>query len=745
VLTSLLTTGILLSNLAFSPGEAGRLAGVAAALTAKPVSTAVVSPWTLRVGQMRLTLESGRAGNLPGTAGPSGFFFSGKGRFSLACRDANAFQALDFNLGLIGGVKVQGEGGGRTLDLPVEQVRLFATALDVPAFAGPVQDGLLAEFQGFTRSFAYPPAPHPVQALAWSTANLPGARTLVLELVSGGARFRYTLLEGHPGTETLVALRPGLGALPASTRAIRLVHQTLAGAAQEAPLPEAFLREVQVSLVAEGTLATVQAEETLQVTLPTRILRLRLLSAVEGPLGGSSLRRFENRVLFVQDASGKDLPFVHEGGQLLVELPAILPAEQRVQLRIRSQGELLQKWSRSSCWAIGEEPWFPMAAGGNLFTGKVRVEVPAADVPVAVGNQVRRETKAGRTVLETVLEIPAASIPVTAGAYTLTEKKIGGLTLRHAGRVSHRTHSNDLLTQYGAMAAFYQRQFGGWPFKELTWVDGTPLQPVPSWVFAGPEGWMAFDEEGGTSRSYQADASAAGPATALDEVGTHDLDYRMDPVAAGPGTSLEAAGWTYLTRSLDLNSACSLQELLSQKVRDGILKPGAGRQAHPVWANHARATQVARQLFGQFLRPMSEEDAWLFQGLAAYNAALLIKSASDGERNWKYILDSWRADAAAALRAGPVATAHTLARMPGPEVDLPRAALFGQAALFMHDLSERIGEANFVKVERLLLGQAGGKFLLSQANVMDLFTKVSGQDCRAFFEAHAWRTRIPGK
>ena len=109
----------------------------------------------------------------------------------------------------------------------------------------------------------------------------------------------------------------------------------------------------------------------------------------------------------VFDPAGKSLPFVHRGGNLLVELPKPLEAGETVELRFKIGGDVLYHPGNDSYWRV-VGAWYPVprSLAGQAFRYHAVVRVPKPWVPFSDGVVVRRFEEDGLACAEFAEEKP---------------------------------------------------------------------------------------------------------------------------------------------------------------------------------------------------------------------------------------------------------------------------------------------------------------------------------------------------
>lgn len=191
---------------------------------------------------------------------------------------------------------------------------------------------------------------------------------------------------------------------------------------------------------------------------------------------------------------------------LLVDLGREVAAGETIVLEVESRGRQLQNPNGSSYWWLDPGLWYPRVVGAlELGPAELTLDVPASQVPLAIGKEISRETKDGRTRLVTKADWPARFLAATAGKFELVEQSQDGVEARLATYVfGKEREARRLLGNFIAIKPFFEAVTGEpYPFGELTIVevDEWGLGQAPAgMIFLSHEAFGTLGD--GTSRLF---------------------------------------------------------------------------------------------------------------------------------------------------------------------------------------------------------------------------------------------------
>jgi len=187
-------------------------------------------------------------------------------------------------------------------------------------------------------------------------------------------------------------------------------------------------------------------------------------------------------------AQGKELPFIFEGENLLVALPAGLSGKGDISLTISYRasfrtlvpeapvttedpsygirGTLLERGTFLS----NETGWYPEIPG-SLPTFRLRVEGPAGYEAVTAGRLVRRETTGEVTRSEWATREPIGGLSLSAGPYLVREAGSGETRLFTYFYPETDALSEKYLAAVARYLDLYRGLFGPYPFEKFAVVE----------------------------------------------------------------------------------------------------------------------------------------------------------------------------------------------------------------------------------------------------------------------------------
>jgi len=173
-------------------------------------------------------------------------------------------------------------------------------------------------------------------------------------------------------------------------------------------------------------------------------------------------------------AGGDPLPFVHDGGDLLVELPRALAAGESIDLAFAIGGDVLFHPGNDSYWEMGTGAWLPLPNRSELMaaTYHALVKVKKPFIPFSCGQTVRRWDEGELSCAEFREELPIQIPVILAGSYTTTSEERNGVTVRvSAYAIAKPRAAKQLVDIAFTLMDFYRTFLGDYPFKELNIIE----------------------------------------------------------------------------------------------------------------------------------------------------------------------------------------------------------------------------------------------------------------------------------
>ncbi|HEX8152329.1 MAG TPA: M1 family aminopeptidase [Thermoanaerobaculia bacterium] len=158
--------------------------------------------------------------------------------------------------------------------------------------------------------------------------------------------------------------------------------------------------------------------------------------------------------------------------------------------------------------------------------------------------------------------------------------------------------------------------------------------------------------------------------------------------------------------------------------------------------NERIAHEIAHQYWGNNVRLAGFEENWISEAFAEYSAALLLKKFQ-GDAVYNRLVSTWRTNANAMSKYGPVALAGRIYNpsMPGNE----RFYLwYHKGALLLAALHKQLGDEQFLTFMKSYQKSFKGKPALTK-DVEGLLGFMTKQDYTPFFDKYYWGTGMPEK
>ena len=409
---------------------------VVAALERPTITGQVEAPAVLRIGRAEIQPAAGAKLLVLSAQGRNcGVVLDGPARLTYRIEDRFSAQVARRNLKHASGLEVTQAGDTLVATTTLKGAAVWGWDLELPA----------------APSAAVPGVALPKWLLDVLEAKLDGnpGRDLALSLWNSDAGFRWAVLRGADDDFALdVDPRPTVRQeylmrwqkLPPN-RAVHaglligeeLVAQPTSGEWWDAPAVEFVTTDTDLHVVNDvGDHVTVRTKLLLKSFRDG--LRLLPLSLVRETFDENGHAR-EMRIATLT-ADGQPVRYVHTfRGDLLVELPRALGANQTVTLEVVAEGNILMRPGGDNYWLLGIAPtWYPRpafyGAGQEWSSFRIDAESRTPFVPVAAGEIVTSEKTAGGAHVVTTLKGPMQAAVVVAGKYTT-------LTEEHEGRRVH--------------------------------------------------------------------------------------------------------------------------------------------------------------------------------------------------------------------------------------------------------------------------------------------------------------------
>lgn len=645
----------------------------------------LATPLHLNYSHLSLDLENGMVARVMEGDQSIGIYWQGAGRFHYTSQDRMEFAAMATNLGKNSGYRPT--NGGTIETLNGELAELFL--LDPKAVASWGEGGtgpdLALPFAAFRKPFDEGQGTPLSHHILLQRGNGDLGKAIWAEFKGPKGVFRFVLDPAQTVTESLFLLRELSGPFK-GTYPVQVSSQPLGWDRRKPITSPVVLYKVDLDVEASAKESVkVRATETYRTLVPgLRLLQLDLLSPDEDLLlrkGG----RTPYRLRRVKDSEGKELPFDHRRGNVLVALPEPLKAGALLTLTFEMEGDLLIRPSGDNYWHLGVAPWFPMpdSLDGQFFTLAARISVPKPYTPFASGLTVSRESSGDRNILRVRMDTPTQFFIAHAGAYRVHEKTKDGVTVRIATYANEASDPSRLINLAFQIMEFYKRALGPFPYPEFN------ILQMNEWGYGqAPPATMLITNE------------------AFQRVQEQDFVYTDEEGIPRVFSGFERA------------------------VKKGV--------------NFRFAHEIAHQYWGHVVKMPNREEQWITESFADMSALLAIRQfRSKGESAYKGQISAWKIRAEQAKEASSIATANRLFTWPPQESSLKRQALiYDKGAYLLTHVQSKVGEGRFLNFLRTLLGTKGWNFATTQ-DVLDTLKATTGQDFTSLFEACYWGTSMP--
>lgn len=437
------------------------------------VQSVEVSGLTLSSGHAKLVLKSGRA--VPVLAGDEtvGLFFKGQGGLEYTSADPVEYPVMAFNLKKSTALRFE-KTDRLTVKDDFDTLLYLIAGRAQPALGGSPAASLADEFAAHRERFQRlmrTPASH-----QYALQKIDAPRKLLVRAELSG------------GQEDLLYLNDAVQARSESLEAVvktgsedkelrrRLHARTISDQPLDRnrrdPLPPRFLlADVNYTLMAPGgnDVRLSVTETIVPVEDGMSVFRFDLLNTTYNVVGAGKLQPRTLTLKSVADGSGRPLAFDHREDELLIALPAPVPAKQPFKIQLEIEGDVLIRPGGDNYWILGLEPWFPQPdLGEQAYTVRSTVKVKKPFVPFAPGTTLSRKTEGDFNVVENQIDQPVQFAIVLAGRYEYAEETRAGVTVRVASYAGRNERAWKQLTNlaYGIIE-YYQNFLGPFPFTEL--------------------------------------------------------------------------------------------------------------------------------------------------------------------------------------------------------------------------------------------------------------------------------------
>lgn len=415
----------------------------------------------VQIGHAILVLELGQASPLVAGGRTVGFFFKGTGSFDYTSDLVLERAVMNHNLAKNSHMHPEETPAGLRIHDRIKEVSVFLAGQPGPEFKTVptgVENPMASPFQELWKRFFNQGPAVPAQHLAHQA--LEGENKPFVEMIVHGERDDWYY--HFDGVQTLVERLFIHG-----SNGTALISRLPIGWDLKDPVGSAFtLTHVDLALSLDPSLhGELVAKETLMPAQPgLKAIRLQLIS-VDQYLNENP---WVWKVNSVQDGQGRQLPFDHRDGQLLVSLEEPTQVGVPLSLTFRISNPVLNRFTLSDYWELGVMPWFPMPElAGQYYTVKAFMRVPAPYLPFMGGTTIRRNQAGEFNELEVVINRPVQFFTMHAGNYRVTELKEGDLLIRVCSSKVLGGQEERLAKITQQMIRGYETFLGPFPFREF--------------------------------------------------------------------------------------------------------------------------------------------------------------------------------------------------------------------------------------------------------------------------------------
>lgn len=395
----------------------------------------------------------------------------------------------------------------------------------------------------------------------------------------------------------------------------------------------------------------------------------------------------------ITDANGASLPFVHRRHEVLVALPAPVPAGQVGKFRVRAKEDTILQATPETFSLLNTYPWFPQESGylGGEYTFdwivKVRRPMIAAGSGTTVREWVEKDKKLNCAQWKSDVPLPFPSL--IFGKYRKIEDEY--------------TRDSDGSTV--KMRLFY----------------------TPNTTFSNPETFETFVFRVPSSKPKHLLRDVSSILNFYEQVlGPYPHD-EIDIAQMAPfqGYAQAPPGLVQITGDY----------FFSQSYTSGFI-------SDPRYTEFMRtvlAHEIAHHWWGDVVRWASDKDQWLSESLAEYSSGIYLEAA-EGEKMFRQALKAWRSVCERWEGALPIIHADRASGENGS--DIRQALLYNKGPLVVHMLRVQLGDDKFKAALQKLLSDHAGEWIKTE-DFRKVIESVAGYQMDWFFDQWIRETGIP--
>ncbi|MDP2876809.1 MAG: M1 family aminopeptidase [Holophaga sp.] len=408
-----------------------------------------------------------------------GFYFKGKGEFSLPIDQVDELTVVRFNLARNTKVKLRQGIGDWFLDIPISELNFLHEGLKLPAFESSeavISESIPGSMEAFQKKYLMAGWCNRSYVMLTARHNFPAQAAWYLNILGDKGLWEFARDPWTARSEQLWFARPrssregkhawnDLVLAPISVRNL--------GTPPRRPVMPPFVLKnlnLEMQALANGTGSYVATETFFPSSAGMKMMRLKLDNTIlDGSTGGIILHRLHLKKV-TQD--GQPLRFDHRENEILLELLKPTELGNPLQLRFEVEGDFLVHPDGDNRWELGNETWFPSTElEGMRFTATAKIRSEKPFIPLATGQVVSQREEGDFHILETKLDQPTWSFFIVAGKYLFEEETRNGLKVRVAS-YAHKSSSDRKLAKLVLdIAQYYENILGPFPVKELNVVQ----------------------------------------------------------------------------------------------------------------------------------------------------------------------------------------------------------------------------------------------------------------------------------
>jgi len=431
-----------------------------------------VSNLTITSGSMKFTLNSGSAAIVKAGDEVVGIFFKGDGVFDYSANDAVELPIMQTNLR---NTKSNATLTNGILHGTFSEALIAAQNVTLPALEGAVGQPLDEAFGKNRDVFTRDRDTQLAMTFAVHKLIAAGQRAMRAEFRSS-EEWVYAADHEDEKLERLYTIDFDDRARRVERYEAPISERPVGRGRADIPPYDVVLTAIDYSVFSDDNRnASVRATETFMPrTNGARGIVLDLSDTLHLDEGARPPRHYSVKSVTASD--GKQLPFAHKEGVLLVSLPEPTTAASPITLKFELEGDIIKQVGGDNQWIL-RMGWFPLPPlAGLAMTAHGVIKVKAPFVPFAGGKTIARKAEGDYNILETQIDQPVAFVFVAAGKFFFEEEKRGNITVRTASYGQKNTRAIKRINGLAFdMIQYYEFFLGPYPGEELNILEMNDL------------------------------------------------------------------------------------------------------------------------------------------------------------------------------------------------------------------------------------------------------------------------------